>query len=177
MRLIAKKTNSSLLVAILLVLAAACTEIQEPADDIPPADVPGRLYLSSEQALEGQEFTIRVMAEDITGLYGFQFNVDYDAEALEYAGMESSAALEAFGFPDNVFCVGENTETAGLIKNIACTRLGKIGNAALDGAVFEIAFKALKAGSTEISISNLKALDSELKEVSVGVEHIVVTVN
>ena len=102
----------------------------------------------------GETFSVNVVNNNAKDLYGFQFDLNYDPAILRFVSIEASPLLKK----DNaqVFCVPSNTSTSGIIKNVACTRLGRIGGVDGKGVLAKVTFTALSSGTSELRLSNVK---------------------
>jgi hypothetical protein len=103
--------------------------------------------------LVGDTVTFDIKVSSIANLYGYQFDLNYDPAILEFVSLTDGAFLSA-----SPFCVGYNA-SFGLIKNVACTRMGASGVSG-SGTLKTISFKAKAAGIGSIWLSNVKLVDA-----------------
>lgn len=133
------------------------------------SDETAQLRITPSEAIvnEGESFSLEVAVSGSKDLFGYQFNIEYDPEMLEFQGIEEGGFL-SINNQEQLFCVEHDSAKAGLVKNIACTRMGGEG---LDGsgALKKITFKALKAGSSQITILNAKLVDSKAETIPMAV--------
>jgi hypothetical protein len=124
----------------------------------------------------GEIFTLDVRVSDVQELYGFQFDVEYDSNILEFQTATGSDFLSRNG-NDNIFCVDYNAQTLGIVKNIACTRTGQVGGVSGSGTIQTLTFKALKTGTCEIKLREVKLVRVNLEEISVTITNGKVTIS
>ncbi len=118
---------------------------------------------SSKTVVNGETFTLDVVIAEVSDLYGFQFNVEYNSTILQFQALGHGNFLSRNG-QDNVFCVDYNNQTAGLVKNIACTRMGK-SSVSGSGVLGTVTFKAIKSGTSDIKISNAQLVSSKVEKI------------
>lgn len=71
----------------------------------------------------GNTFSINISLSEIADVYGFQFDLSYDSNVLEAISVDNGTLLSNNG-QYNTFCIQPDLSTSGLIKNVACTRIG-----------------------------------------------------
>jgi hypothetical protein len=150
-------------------------DCEAPAPPTPPTG-PTTISVSpsTESVSNGDTFTLEVKASDAYDLFGFQFNVEYDSNILEFQSAGEGTFLKKDG--RSTFCVDYNTETAGLVKNIACTRLGR-GSVSGEGVLETLTFKAIGTGTSGITLSNVKLANSKAERIESSVSGGEVTVS
>jgi hypothetical protein len=99
----------------------------------------------------GDTVTFDIKVSSMTNLYSYQFDVNYNPATLEFISLTDGGFLST-----SPFCV-EYSATSGLIKNVACTRMGTSGVSG-SGALKRISFRALASGTNSIWLSNVKVL-------------------
>jgi hypothetical protein len=121
----------------------------------PPPSVPATVSVSpsAKSVSNGETFTLDVEIKDAYDLFGFQFNVEYDENVLEFKSPGLGPFLKKDG--RSTFCVDYNNETAGIVRNIACTRLGR-GSLDGDGVLEILTFKAIGTGTSPVTLTNVK---------------------
>ena len=122
-------------------------EIKETSVSISPA---------SAEANQGDTVTLEVMISDVTGLLGYQFDINYDNAVLEFQKAQQGTFLNNGGTV-NTFCV-DYKASPGLVKNIVCARFGSLG---VDGSglLETLTFKAIAKGESDITLANVKLAD------------------
>jgi hypothetical protein len=100
--------------------------------------------------------TLDLGAANIPNLFGFQFDISYNPNLLEFYGLQEGTFLSNNG-QYTTYCINY-TYTPGLIKNIACTKLGGTGLTG-SGTLERISFRTLAAGTSNIILSNVKLSD------------------
>jgi len=102
----------------------------------------------------GEEVTFNVMITNVEGLFGFQFDVNYNADVLEFVRAKEGTFLSNSG-ETQTYCIGYDASSPGLVENVVCTRLGG-GPVDGDGLLETLTFKAVNQGSSDITLSNIK---------------------
>jgi hypothetical protein len=127
---------------------------------VPPAG-PQKVSVSpaTQTVNVGSTVFVEIEISDANDLYGYQFNIEYDPNILQYESIEEGSFLNKNG-ADSTFPVDPKI-SADLIKNIARTRMGPVGGLKGDGTLETITFTALSAGTSEIKISNIKFVSSK----------------
>ena len=107
-------------------------------------------------------------------VFGFQFDVEYDSDVLEFKEIEEGRFLDN-NDQDSTFCVPHKSSD-GLVENIACTRLGR-GSVEGSGTLQTLTFEAIGAGTSEIKLSNVKIANSKAEKLDSSVSNGDVTVS
>ena len=115
----------------------------------------------------GDSVTVDITASGAETLFGFQFNIEYDPSILSFESISEGTFLNNNG-ADSTFCVTPKTDTAGLVKNYACTRIQK-GEVTGTGTLARATFTALSAGTSTITLKNVKFANSKAEEISSSV--------
>jgi hypothetical protein len=110
----------------------------------------------------GQEFTLDVVLSEGNDIFGFQFDVEYDPDVIEFVKAEEGTFLNNNG-ADSTFCLDEKL-SEGLVKNLVCTRLGR-GSVNGDGVIEKLTFKALSEGRSDVSLKNVRISNSVPEQV------------
>jgi hypothetical protein len=111
----------------------------------------------SQSTNVGESVTISIVNSDAVDLYGFQFDVNYDPNILEFQSVEEGDFLKSDGAP--TYCLDYKTDNPGLIKNIVCLRLGKVGGVTGSGVLSKITFIAKSSGKSDMQLTNVKLSD------------------
>ena len=122
-----------------------------------------RVVPSSQTVDINDEPSVDIDIVEISGLYGFQFDLSYDPTILEYVSLEKGTFI---GDTDSVFWQEFDTSTPGLIKNIAATRIVPGVSVSGSGTLVRITFKAIDSGTSPIRIENLALSDMDANEIS-----------
>jgi len=107
----------------------------------------------------GNTVALDIKVSNVVDFYGFQFNVGYNSQILQFVSATKGTFLGNNGQVD-LFCLTPNSTVPGLIKNVVCTRLGDIPGVSGTGMVERITFKAIAKGVADVVLSNVKLLDS-----------------
>jgi len=126
------------------------------------------LYLNpgSIDVAPGDTVSFDVQVSSVTNLFGYQFDLNYDLELLEFIGLEDGDFLSTT--QSRPFCV-EYTASPGLVENVACTKLGGSGVSG-NGLLKKVNFRALARGNpSNIVLSNVKLVDATAATISAQV--------
>lgn len=115
------------------------------------------LTASSGSVQAGENVSVTVAGQSLTDVYGAELKLQYDPAKLQYTGYTSSLSGEAFVAEPNV-----NGNEILLLFTYTGQRSGITG----DRSLFTLTFKALEAGTASISLSSVKALNSQEQTVS-----------
>jgi hypothetical protein len=152
---------------------ADCT--QPTANPPPTGPTTVSVSPSNKAVANGETFTLDIAVADVSDLYGYQFNVEYDSTVLQLQSVGHGNFISRGG-QDNVFCVDYNTQTAGLVKNIACTRMGR-GSVEGSGILGSVTFKTIKSGASDIKITGVQLVSSKVEKITSSVSDGRVTVS
>ena len=129
---------------------------------------------ADQNVSNGDSFTVEIRVSNAKDLYGFQLDVEYDSNILQYDGIKQGSFLSK-----NV----EGTTypllpkvSPGLLKYIAGTKLGEVSGSNGEGTLEILTFIALNTGTSQINISNAKPINSKVKETEAVVKNGKVTV-
>ena len=121
----------------------------------------------------GDTFTLRLSAEDIDDLAGWQTDVTFDPTVLEVVKVSEGNFLKKGGV-DTFFLGGTIDNTAGKIAKISSARLS--GGVDGTGTLLSVTFIAKAAGRTRITLSNLHAGDSSTEAIPLDTPELIITV-
>jgi hypothetical protein len=102
---------------------------------------------------QGDNVTLEVVVSDVANLFGFQFDVSYNKDVLEFQNAQRGTFLNNNN-QDNNFCV-DYKPSPGYVKNLVCIRFGGAGVNG-NGLLETINFKAIANGESDIVLANLK---------------------
>jgi hypothetical protein len=152
-------------------------------DTTPPPVVLGPIDIginpSTVTLSQGDTVSIEVKATDSEGLFGFQFDLEYDSAILEYVSIEEGLLLNNGG-ADDTFCVAADVSTQGLIDNYACTRLnsgGSVTGVEGTGVLATVTFRSLSSGTSRMDLTNVKLADTRAQEIEAITSNGIVTVS
>ncbi len=126
------------------------------------------LYLNpgSIDVATGDTVSFDIDVSNVNSLFGYQFDLNYDLELLEFIGLEDGDFLSTT--QSRPFCV-EYTASPGLVENVACTKLGGSGVSG-NGLLKKVNFRALARGNpSNIVLSNVKLVDATAATISAQV--------
>ena len=133
----------------------------------PPSPITLSVSPTTASSTVGNSLSFDIVASGAENMFGFQFNVDYDSNILEFTSMTEGPFLNNNG-ADSTFCIDASTGTPGSVRNYACTRL-KSGDTATgvdgSGTIATITFSAKSAGQSSVTISNAKIADIDADEI------------
>ncbi len=108
------------------------------------------------------DVTIDVIIFNASDLYGFQFNLNYDSNILEFKDATEGTFLNENGAADTLHLPPSNP-SLGLIKNAVCVRKGQIGGVDGDGVLETLTFTALSTGTSPITLSGVQLSNSQVQ--------------
>ena len=145
--------------------------------DSPVSDVSDdRFSLSTNTTpvLFGDTFTLRLSAEKIVDLAGWQTDITFDPAVLEAVEVNEGGFLKTGG-GSTFFLRGTIDNKAGKITKISSARLS--GGVDGTGTLLLVTFTAKSVGETRIRLSNLHAGDSSTETIPLDAPEIVITVD
>jgi len=117
----------------------------------------------------GQIFILDVTISDVTDLYAFQFDVGFDPAVLSAQSISEGIFLPGGGSTD--FIPGSIDNASGVVTNTADVLLGPVNGVSGNGTLASLFFTALNLGSSPITLSNVILVDSQLSDISSGIQH------
>ncbi len=121
----------------------------------------------------GDSFTLRLSAEKVTDLAGWQTDITFDPNALEAVEVSEGNFLKAEGV-GTFFLRGTIDNTAGKITKLSSARLS--GGVNGTGTLLSVTFTAKAVGETRVTLSNLYAGDSSTEAIPLDIPEIVIAV-
>ena len=121
----------------------------------------------------GDTFTLRLNAEKIDDLAGWQTDIAFDPAVLEAVEVNEGNFLKTGGV-GTFFLRGTIDNKAGKITKINSARLS--GGVDGTGALLSVTFTAKVVGDTRITLSNLTAGNSSTEAIPLDVPDIVITI-
>jgi len=128
----------------------------------------------SQEASLGDSFYLDVVVKDVEDLYGFQFQLSFDPEIVEAVSLVEGDFLSTGG--STYFKAGEIDNTAGTIDWTYGLLLDGVPGVSGSGSLTTLNFNAIGSGTTLLTLSNVKLVDSSSQEITCGVEDGSVTV-
>ena len=112
-------------------------------------------YASSQTPIHtGDTFTLDILAENITDLAGWQFDIVFDPTILEAVNVSEGDFLKTDG-GSTFFQSGSIDNAAGKITGLNAARLSAQG-ATGTGSLLQVNFKAKSGGETKLTLQNLQ---------------------
>ena len=121
----------------------------------------------------GDPFTLRLSAEKVADLAGWQTDITFDSEVLEAVEVNEGDFLKKGG-EGTFFLRGTVDNTAGKITSISSARLS--GGVNGTGTLLSVTFTAKTTGETRITLSNLHAGDSSTEAIPLDAPEIVIMI-
>ena len=109
----------------------------------------------------GETLTVHVKVADVINLNGYQFNLVFDATALEYTGAQEGKFLKADGTGTFFLPVTDGARD-GMIT-IANTRLGSDTGVDGEGELVSVDFQVLAVKDSALAFQNVKLGTPEIK--------------
>lgn len=98
--------------------------------------------------------SVEVRVNDVTDLYGFQFDLLFDESVVEYQGISKGSFLND-GVSSNDFCIEPDMSISGLVSKFACTRIVP-GEKSGSGSLAVLNFSILSVGNSQLSLLGVK---------------------
>ena len=121
----------------------------------------------------GDTFILRLSAEDVTDLAGWQTDIAFDSDVLEAVEVSEGDFLKVEDV-STFFLPGTIDNTVGEITKLSSARFGSSVNGT--GTLLLVTFRAKATGATRVTFSNFFAGASSSGEIPSGVPEIVITV-
>jgi len=109
---------------------------------------------SYQQVTAGNVFQVNVTLEDVTNLYSFQFDLNYDPSILQYVDVGNTYVGPFLSSGGASIFVLPPTVTPGFLDNFAATRIATTTGVSGSGVLAKLQFIGLSAGSSTITFSN-----------------------
>lgn len=108
-----------------------------------------RIDPANQKVSSGDTFTIDIRAEDVKNLLGWQFDITFDPNMIEFVQINEGQFLQSKG--KTLFISGSSKQ--GAVRNIAASLLGNDG---VDGSgiIATAHFKLTKKGSAKLDLEN-----------------------
>ena len=114
--------------------------------------IPGVGYTFSKMPIHvGDTFTLDIRAEDVFDLAGWQFDIAFNAAALEAIDVSEGDFLGGTTF----FQPGHIENTTGKITGLTAARLASQGVSG-SGTLVQVTFKAKSGGETDVALQNFQ---------------------
>ena len=121
----------------------------------------------------GDSFTLRLSAEKITDLAGWQTDITFDPNTLEAVEVSEGDFLKTEGV-GTFFLRGTIDNTAGKITQISAARLS--GGVNGTGTLLLVTFTTKAVGETRVTLSNLHAGASSTEAIPLDAPEIIITI-
>ncbi len=122
----------------------------------------------------GDTFTVRIGAEKVTDLAGWQFDVAFSPEILEAVEVSEGDLLKKGG-GTTFFQRGTIDNTTGKIAGLSAALLSEKGVSGT-GRLLSVVFSARGAGDSELTLSSFQLGDSTGEVIAAGVPNLTITV-
>ena len=137
------------------------------------SDVGFVLSTDATSVRSGDPFTLRLSAEKVSDLAGWQTDITFDPAVLEAVEVNEGDFLKTGG-EGTFFLRGTIDNTAGKITSISSARLS--GGVNGTGTLLSVTFTAKTTGETRITLSNLHAGDSSTEAIPLDAPEIVIMI-
>jgi hypothetical protein len=114
---------------------------------------------SSKTITNGDEVTLDVNVTGISDLFGFEMSISYDPSVLQYESILSDASFLKTG-GGSTFSVDPDSGVPGFLDSFSMVRYFPSSGVSGSGTLFQIKFKAIGTGNSEIKILNDSLYDS-----------------
>ncbi len=131
----------------------AVRQVTIPSSPVSPPGEGGRLYFSGPSLVNvGDEFSLEVMVDEVSGLYSAPMFVSFDPDLLEFVRAEESAFLKQ-GDQATVFTASTDQIKGQMIVGHKQSLGG--GGATGSGSLFRLVFRAEKAGKGNLQFERV----------------------
>jgi len=141
-----------------LIMTGCKTQLTDVPLNIETESAQLKVVPATTTVKQGDLLTFDIAVLEIAELYAFQLELSYDSNVLEFQQTKEGTFLNKDG-QDKSFCI-DPTVFPGLISKIICTRLGE-GFVGGSGSLLTLTFKAIAAGESDITISDVKLAKSD----------------
>jgi len=130
----------------------------------PPPSGSQKLSVSpaSQTVAKGGTVTVEIRVSGASDLFGFQFDLEYDPNILQYKEVSEGTFLSR-NKTDGTYCLPSETGP-GSIKKLVCVRLGAVGGIDGDGVLYTVTFTAINPGRSDVKLIDVKLSDSSAKK-------------
>ena len=97
--------------------------------------------------------SVNVSISDVQDLYGFQFDLTYDPDTLQFQSITEGPFLSSDG--NSTFWAKPDSSTPGLLDNAVSTRLGMVGGLDGGGVLATLIFYPTGSGTTPIGLTGV----------------------
>lgn len=128
------------------------------------ADVTVSVKTPASAPIVGDLFNVFVEVDSVIDLFAFQFDLNFDPAVL-FANSTSEGAFLRSDGDATFFIPGTIDNSSGSITFTSDTLIGAILGISGSGVLANINFHALAEGSSEVSLSNVVLLDSNIMDI------------
>ena len=116
----------------------------------------------------GSRTQIRISANDVNNLFGFQFDVSYNPQVLSFYSVDYNGFVQAIG-TSNSFCPADTLETfeSGKARNIVCSLLGEKPANIPGLPLATVTFNVVSSGASDINLENVIISDINSQSINV----------
>lgn len=129
---------------------------------------------STTTTTPGSEFSVDLLAVDVTDLYAYQFSLGFNPNVVSVVSVTEGPTLGSVG--TTFFIPGAADNSGGSLGLTADTLIGPIGGFSGTGSLATVTFLALAGGSSALALGDVLLLDSQFNSIDSTVESATVTV-
>ncbi len=122
----------------------------------------------------GSPVTLDVNITDVSGLYAYQFDINFNPAVLAATGVAEGVLFSSAG--PTFFDPGTIDNAAGTITLIYDSLSGAVPGVGPNGTIATISFNAIGYGTSSVDLANVSLLDSELGDIEATLSGATVTV-
>lgn len=157
------RIRKALIFAPALVLLAFSTAFADGVLTVTPGSVgAGQLFTVSIN-IAGP--TVKGVPSGISNLYAVQFDISFSPGVIQARGVTEGSFLDGGG--PTFFSSGTTDNSSGTIAHISDTLVTVPSGVSGNGVLVEVKFQGVAAGTSQITLSNIKLLDSNLNPIVV----------
>ncbi|MFA5174725.1 MAG: discoidin domain-containing protein [Candidatus Pacearchaeota archaeon] len=116
------------------------------------------LSVSAVSVGVGDTFSLDINTNEISDLYGFDLDIDYDSTKLQYAGISQGNFLTSDGA--QIYTINPDVSETGKIKDFVVSRLEVDNGVSGEGTIAQIQFIAINSGIADFSFSTTELMNS-----------------
>ena len=129
-----------------------------------------RVSPASQTVYLPSDAIVYIEIEGVSGLYGFQLDIEYDPGLMDFNGITEGGFLRE-SLPSNVFCLDLDTSASGFIDDFACTR-SVPGDVSGTGYLAMVNLSSLAAsGTSHLNLTGIKLSDVAANPIAFTVEN------
>jgi hypothetical protein len=132
------------------------------------SDANVRVDPANQNVTVGQQFTVDVLADDVSNLGAYEFTLEFDPSTLSYVGASDGSFLGSSG--REVFCPDPIAGVGTVTFGCGTYRFGTAGPSG-SGQLAQVTFQAMGEGPSPLDLTMVDPMDPLAKEISASAEN------